>query len=133
MTGPLFRKRLVTKHDMKLYACVNMRALHVEKENNLLEPKRSKRVPKQMKGLNLKDLLKRQFLKQLTISLFLAISKPITLLKKLASRGFSVFSVSRKPYSFLTSSSLPDKASLICDTSEVSNSQAVLGYLKMNN
>lgn len=60
-------------------------------------------------------------------------SRPITLLKKLASNGFIVFSVSRKPYNFLTSSSFPARASFICDTSDVSNSHAVFGYLQDRN
>lgn len=65
----------------------------------------------------------------LTISLFLVISNPMTLLKKLANRGFKGFSISKKAYNFFTSSSLSARASLICDTSDVRSSQAVFEYL----
>jgi len=64
-----------------------------------------------------------------TTSLLRVMRSPITLLKKLASKGFKGLSPSRKEYNLLMSSSLSARASLICDTSDVSSSHAVFGYL----
>lgn len=53
-----------------------------------------------------------------------------TLLKKLASKGFRGDSFKRKLYSFISKDSSSPSLSLICETSEVSSSQDMFGYLQ---
>ena len=65
-----------------------------------------------------------------TISLLREISKPMTLLKKLARRGFKGPSASRKEYTLVSRLSSPASLSLMAPTSEVKSSHAVFGYLK---
>lgn len=66
----------------------------------------------------------------ITCSVFLAIRLPMVLLKKLASRGLSGGSWSRKSYRRFSRLSSSPSRSLICGTSQVRSSQAVFGYLK---
>ena len=55
--------------------------------------------------------------------------RPMTLEKKEARRGLRGHSISRKAYSWFRRSGLSAKESLIMLTSDVSNSQAIFGYL----
>lgn len=74
-------------------------------------------------------LLKLVSLQIVTCSGFLLIRILNTLLKKLASRGFRGDSFKRKLYSFRSKDSSSPNLSLICETSDVSSSHDMFGYL----
>lgn len=65
-----------------------------------------------------------------TCSGFLLIRILSTLLKKLASSGFKGESFRRKLYNFMSKDSSSPSLSFIWETSEVSNSQEIFGYLE---
>lgn len=69
------------------------------------------------------------FKKSTICSGFLLIRILSTLLKKLASKGFRGDSFKRKLYSFISKDSSSPSLSLICETSDVSSSQDMFGYL----
>lgn len=65
-----------------------------------------------------------------TCSGFLLIRILSTLLKKLASSGFKGDSFRRKLYNFISKDSSSPSLSFIWETSDVSNSQDIFGYLE---
>lgn len=101
-------------------------------ELKCLQRKYNTRKNKDFVGKRERRSMHYKYMGALTASVFLLISIPIVLLKKLASRGFKGPSFSMKLYNLLSKALSLARQSLICGTSEVSNSDAIFEYLKKN-